>query len=410
MKSKFLSNEARIYKNFIISISLIIILCLSGIFLGLAIRTKQLLNEENLSKARALYNNIVLTRKWNAHYGGVYIEKKEGIESNPYLENPDIRTLNGKIYTKKNPALMTREISEFAEKEGFFKFHITSLKLLNPNNKPDKFEQEALLSFEKGKKEVFKTTPLQNRTYFRYMAPLYVEHACLQCHAKQGYKIGEIRGGISVMFDIQDSINKLENSYLYIILFSITTIFSLLLFVYFFTGRLIRKISKARQVIDKMAITDGLTDLFNRMHLFSRFEEEFNRAKRLKNNLGCIMLDIDHFKSINDKYGHLTGDEVLKEISLRLRNSIRIYDVLGRYGGEEFLIVLPDTDFENAINLAERIRDKIKEKLIANIRVTISLGITSIQEKDETINDMIKRTDEALYKAKNSGRDRVEWL
>jgi len=159
-----------------------------------------------------------------------------------------------------------------------------------------------------------------------------------------------------------------------------------------------------------MAITDGLTDLFNRMHLFSRFEEEFNRAKRLKNNLGCIMLDIDHFKSINDKYGHLTGDEVLKEISLRLRNSIRIYDVLGRYGGEEFLIVLPDTDFENAKSLAERIRDKIKEKLIANIRVTISLGITSIQEKDETINDMIKRTDEALYKAKNSGRDRVEWL
>jgi diguanylate cyclase (GGDEF)-like protein len=163
-------------------------------------------------------------------------------------------------------------------------------------------------------------------------------------------------------------------------------------------------------VIEKMAITDGLTGLFNRMHLLSRFEQEFKRAKRLKNNLGCIMLDIDQFKSINDKYGHLTGDEVLREISLRLRNSIRIYDVLGRYGGEEFLIVLPDTDFENAKSLAERIRNNIKENLIATIQVTISLGITSISEKDKTINDMINRADEALYKSKNSGRDLVEWL
>jgi diguanylate cyclase (GGDEF)-like protein len=141
----------------------------------------------------------------------------------------------------------------------------------------------------------------------------------------------------------------------------------------------------------------------------SRFEEEFKKARRLRNILGCIMIDIDHFKSINDKYGHVTGDKVLREISLRLRNSIRSYDVLGRYGGEEFLIVLPDTDFENAKNLAERIRKNIKEKLIADLQVTISLGITSIQEKDETINDIINRADEALYKAKNSGRDRVEW-
>lgn len=83
---------------------------------------------------------------------------------------------------------------------------------------------------------------------------------------------------------------------------------------------------------------------------------------------------------------------------------------MGRYGGEEFLIVLPDTYFENAKSLAERIRNNIKENLIATIQVTISLGITSISEKDKTINDMINRADEALYKSKNSGRDLVEWL
>lgn len=93
-----------------------------------------------------------------------------------------------------------------------------------------------------------------------------------------------------------------------------------------------------------------------------------------------------------------------------MRNSIRIYDVLGRYGGEEFLIVLPDTDLENARSLAERIRKNIKDELIASIQVTISLGVTSIHAKDEILSDIINRADEALYKAKNSGRDRAEWL
>lgn len=401
--------ESKIYKNFLLSLSLVIVFGLSGIFLFQALRIKSLIEEENHIRAKALFNSIVLTRKWNAQHGGVYVVKKEGDESNPYLENPDIKAINGKIYTKKNPALMTREISEYAGKEGLFEFHITSLLPVNPDNKPDEFEKEALGLFEKGTKEIFKTETLHKRKHFRYMAPLYVEESCLQCHEKQGYKTGDIRGGISVTFDTQDIQNKLRTSYFFLIVFSITAISSLLGLVSLFTGRLVDRLSKAQQVIRKMAITDELTGLYNRGYLMSRFEEEFKRAKRLQRDLGCIMLDIDKFKDVNDTYGHLTGDEVLKEISTRLNKSVRIYDIPGRYGGEEFLVVLPDTNFEDTKSFAERIRTHIKEKPIANIKLTISLGITSMKADDESVDDIIKRADEGLYKAKNSGRDRTEW-
>ncbi|WP_333656424.1 GGDEF domain-containing protein [Dissulfurispira sp.] len=103
--------------------------------------------------------------------------------------------------------------------------------------------------------------------------------------------------------------------------------------IYFFTIRLIKRVYEARKQIEKLATTDGLTEIFNRRHLISRFEEEFERTKRLKKELGCIILDIDRFKSINDNYGHCVGDEVLKEVANRTKNSIRPYDIFGRYGG-----------------------------------------------------------------------------
>ncbi|HET6364445.1 MAG TPA: DUF3365 domain-containing protein, partial [Nitrospirota bacterium] len=207
------TEEKNIYRTFIISTSLVIALVLSGIFLDMAIRTKQLINEENLIQARVVFNTILLTRKWNANYGGVYVEKKEGVESSPYLKDPDVRTIDGRVFTKRNPALMTREISEFAEKESLFKFHLTSLKLLNPHNQSDEFEAQALRMFERGEKsEVGRVEQINNRSYFRYMAPLYVEDECLQCHREQNYNLGDVRGGISITFDIEDIQHKLKQN------------------------------------------------------------------------------------------------------------------------------------------------------------------------------------------------------
>ena len=403
------TEEKNIYRKFIISTSLVIALVLSGIFLDMAIRTKQLINEENLIQARVVFNTILLTRKWNANYGGVYVEKKEGVESNPYLINPDVRTIDGRVFTKRNPALMTREISEYAARESLFKFHLTSLKLLNPHNQSDEFETQALQMFERGEKsEVGRVEQIHNRSYFRYMAPLYVEDECLQCHREQNYNIGDVRGGISITFDIEDIQHKLKLNTVSIIFFGITTTFLLIWLIYFFMAQLIKKLAEARNRIENIAITDDLTGIFNRRHILSRFAEEFEKVKRLKTNLSCILADIDQFKSVNDTHGHLAGDEVLKEISHRIRNTIRAYDILGRYGGEEFLILLPDTGLEDAKNLADRIRVHVKDNPIISSKITISLGVTAMQAQDQTVDDIIKRADERLYRAKKSGRDRVE--
>jgi diguanylate cyclase (GGDEF)-like protein len=411
---KTVSEDIRMYKTFILSVSLAVALCLSAIFLAISLTTRNLLYDEILSRARAHFEGLVTTRKWNAGYGGVYVEKKPGMTSNPYLENPDIETRDGKVYTMKNPALMTREISEFSEKNGAMSFHMTSLRPLNPQNRPDAFEAEALQSFEKGEKELYRTEEREGRAFFRYIAPLYVEKECLQCHAKQGYKIGQVRGGISVKFDIEDVRERLRNSDLAIVLLAVLSISLLLGIIHLFTSRLIKKVSEANRKMQEMAITDALTGIFNRRHIMERFAEEFERARRVEGQLSCIMADIDDFKSINDTYGHLFGDKILEKIAAVMSSSLRTYDILGRFGGEEFLVVLPDTGPDAAGTLAERIRRNVKENCTAEPglsqcgTVTMSFGFTAMRDTDRSVDDIIKRADDGLYKAKSSGKDKTE--
>ena len=407
--------ERAIYRKFVLSTSLIFLLSLTIIFTVVTATNRRLIFEQAKTQARALFSSIVMTRKWNAVHGGVYVEKKGRMISNPYLDKPDIITTDGRVFTLKNPALMTREISKLAEKEGLFQFHITSLKPLNPENKADAFETRALMLFEKGEKEAFERDQHGGKV-FRYMAPLFVGEACLTCHAKQGYTVGQVRGGISVTIDIRD-IKKIQDTYTYaFITFGCISISVLLGLVFFFTKQLTRQISKTRQQIETLAIEDELTGLFNRRHVLVRFAQEFERAQRLHKELGCMMIDLDHFKEINDTYGHLAGDKILKEASLLLTTSIRAYDIAGRYGGEEFLIVLPDTNFDNTLTLAERTRENIRENLYKRAEpllpkpVTVSIGITSLAVGDTSIDDMLLRADDGLYKAKNDRRDRVAWI
>jgi diguanylate cyclase (GGDEF)-like protein len=363
------AKERRIYRTFIISTSLVIAAALSVVFLNMAIRTRQLMNEGNLIQARIVMDTILLTRKWNASYGGVYVEKKAGVVSNPYLVDPDIRTERGVVFTKRNPALMTREISELAAREGLFRFHLTSLELVNPENKPDEIETQALRAFEQGTMgEMSWIERINGRSHYRYMAPLYVEQECLQCHWQQKYKVGDVRGGISITFDIEDLLHSMKLSTFSIIFFGIVTTVSLLGLIYFFTAQLIRKLANARMQIEKIAITDELTGLFNRRHILTRFAEEFEKVKRLQLSVSCILADIDHFKAINDQYGHLKGDEVLRQVASVLKSTVRGYDIVGRYGGEEFLIILPDTHLGDAKQFAERMRVSIKDAMAYELR------------------------------------------
>ncbi len=151
--------------------------------------------------ARAFFQQIVITRSWSAAHGGVYVPVSKDLQPNPYLEDPlrDLSTDQGLKLTKINPAYMTRQIAEITSRENDIKFHITSLRPIRPQNEAAEWEKEWLQSFELGVKEQGTFITTGSRSIFRYMAPLYVEDSCLKCHAKHGYGIGDVRGGISVV-------------------------------------------------------------------------------------------------------------------------------------------------------------------------------------------------------------------
>jgi diguanylate cyclase (GGDEF)-like protein len=140
--------------------------------------------------------------------------------------------------------------------------------------------------------------------------------------------------------------------------------------------------------------------------------KELERATRYKRPVSLIMIDIDHFKNINDTYGHQTGDQVLKELAVIFNNTIRTSDIAGRFGGEEFLLVLPELDHDKALALAERIRTGVESHLIQfegdSIKVTISLGISTYPQHGDSPNTLIKACDDAMYAAKENGRNQVK--
>lgn len=175
---------------------------------------------------------------------------------------------------------------------------------------------------------------------------------------------------------------------------------------------LAQKLKEANQKLMEMAITDGLTGVFNRRYFQERLAEEVNRFKRYHGSLSVIILDIDHFKKINDTYGHLFGDEVLKKLGAILKAETRKCDLVARYGGEEFVLLLPSTDLKGATRLAERLRQKVEETEFScgnqKVKVTISLGVASMSSPSEkTEKELLSVADKALYYSKHKGRNRV---
>jgi len=180
-----------------------------------------------------------------------------------------------------------------------------------------------------------------------------------------------------------------------------------------FTGQFSLQLRKVKlyEKIQELAIKDDLTGVFARRHFLQRFKEEFKRAARYHHDLALLMLDIDNFKKHNDQYGHLVGDKLLKDIANIIVSTVREVDLVGRFGGEEFALVLPDTDTSGAELVAERIRQKIqnhKFKVYDEIiNITASSGTCLYPENTTFFDHLIDYADMALYRAKNEGRNRA---
>jgi len=178
--------------------------------------------------------------------------------------------------------------------------------------------------------------------------------------------------------------------------------------------RIGERIIELEQRILKLAATDSLTGVLNRRAFMERMEQEIQRSLRENTSLSLILTDIDYFKKVNDRYGHQTGDMVLQRFTEQLLDSSRPYDIVGRYGGEEFVICLPGANISQSVSVAERMRSKLEEMKIMppdsskSIRITASFGTTAfLIDSKEKADSLIKRADNALYKAKNEGRNRV---
>jgi len=164
---------------------------------------------------------------------------------------------------------------------------------------------------------------------------------------------------------------------------------------------------KQKKEFERISVTDSLTGVFNRHKLNAILKREFSRSDRISVPFGIIILDVDLFKDVNDKYGHNVGDSVLKEITSLIQENIRESDTLGRWGGEEFLVIIPKGDNNNGELLANKLRSKIEKYPFSIVKhVTASFGVATYKE-DDTIDSLIKRADDALYRAKENGRNRV---
>jgi two-component system cell cycle response regulator len=177
--------------------------------------------------------------------------------------------------------------------------------------------------------------------------------------------------------------------------------------------RLQDELEEKNRELEKLSISDGLTGLFNHRHMHELLQEEFERSRRTEEPVSVVMFDLDRFKSVNDTFGHQAGDRVLVELADILRETAREIDRLGRYGGEEFMVILPDSDPEAGLSFADRVRETVENQTFDirsddPLRMTISAGVATFPHDDaDGPRRLVHYADQALYSAKNSGRNRV---
>ena len=394
-----------------------------GLSLWLSLGTASAHNEQLAQEmGRVFFKQLLITRRWNAQQGGVYVPLSDEVQPNPYLEDPqrDIVTTSGAHLTKVNPAFMTRLLSDMTEQSDGVRFHMSSLKPINPVNSPDDWERQALASFEAGAAEYAELVTEAEGPVFRFMGRLKVDQTCMKCHEKQGYKEGDVRGGIRVSLPWAPFQTTLDATRRQLLILHGASLVGLLILLWgggWVVLRASREVDSLNRHmkslnlrLESSALTDSLTGVANRLHFDRILDAAIGQAGRYGTALSLLMLDLDHFKRVNDTQGHAVGDQVLKEFARVAQSLLRSSDLLARWGGEEFVVATPSTGLDPALRLAERLRAAVQAHAFPVIgSLTVSIGVAEYLPGD-TDAALLERADQALYRAKALGRNRVEGL
>jgi len=228
----------------------------------------------------------------------------------------------------------------------------------------------------------------------------------------------EILGAIEIRRSVESYRGEIRRGVTFFALLLGSALLALFGCVYFLVSKSANRLAKTQQVLRRLATTDSLTGLYNRREILAiacdRFsKEQENKRHKTPVNFGLLMLDFDNFKEINDTYGHPVGDQVLQVLATRIHAAVRPYDIIGRVGGEEFLVVLPDSCLEQCQEIAERLCKTVREQPFEVdgllIRGSISIGGATAQPMDRALEVLLQRADKRLYQAKTRGKDRVSW-
>ncbi len=240
LRTKFI-----IFIGAIISLSYIFILYRTSVF------DETMIIRQAERQARLLYKQIFLTRQWASDHNGLFVLERQGIKANPFLELPTVKDNSGNIYLMRNPAMITRELSEYAKRDGLGHFGVTSLRPINPDNTPDDFEKKSMESFNRGETEkiaVFKT-PFGR--VVRFMAPLSVSESCLSCHSQHGYAVGDVRGALSITIPIEWADSLIKRNSQTLILIGFVSLFLVIITLFLmFESLVVQRISRLSEAMD----------------------------------------------------------------------------------------------------------------------------------------------------------------
>jgi diguanylate cyclase (GGDEF)-like protein len=370
------------------------------------------------TSAEISYKKDLIYRRWVSSQGGVYVPVSGMTPANPYLKVPhrDITASGGLSLTLVNPAYMTRQVNELAMEMHDLQGHITSLNPIRPDNRPDPWEAEALKTFEQGVKESVSIEMVSGKEYFRFMRPFVTEKACLKCHATQGYKEGDIRGGISVSIPME-SLRAIEWSRMAELTLAHGFLWMIgLVGIGAGTRRLWSQTllrEKLEEELLSLSISDSLTGLHNRRGFLSLAGQQLKLSDRNKRGVRLYFADLDGLKWINDTLGHEEGDKSLIEAASVFRETFRASDIIARMGGDEFAILAIDP--ENSSNpemLLGRLQSQIdrhNSQENRNYRLSISIGYALYDPASPcSLDELMARADTLMYEQKRSKKDLLQ--